>query len=79
MAGVDDLDAVLEQFKQAGNEFVKGHPKPVQDMFSHKEDVSLANPFGPRVRGWGYSSPPTASMTRWTHAIGSIEPACSIL
>jgi hypothetical protein len=51
----------------------------VQDMFSHKEDVSLANPFGPRVRGWGYSSPPTASMTRWTHAIGSIEPACSIL
>ena len=32
MAGVDDLDGVLEQFKQAGNEFVKGNPKPVQDL-----------------------------------------------
>jgi len=52
MAGVDDLDGVLEQFKRAGNEFVKGNPKPVQELFSHKEDVSLANPFGPPVRGW---------------------------
>jgi ketosteroid isomerase-like protein len=52
MAGVDDLDTVLEQFKQAGNEFVKGNPKPVQELFSHRDDVSLANPFGPPVRGW---------------------------
>ncbi len=52
MAGVDDLDGVLERFKRAGNEFVKGNPKPVQELFSHKEDVSLANPFGPPVRGW---------------------------
>jgi hypothetical protein len=52
MAGVDDLDGVLEQFKQAGNEFVKGNPKPVQDLFSHREDVTLANPFGPPARGW---------------------------
>jgi hypothetical protein len=47
MAGVDDLDGVLEQFKRAGNEFVKGNPKPVQELFSHRDDVSLANPFGP--------------------------------
>ena|SRR5215208_1848400 len=52
MASVDDLDGVLERFKQAGNEFVKGNPKPVQKMFSHREDVSLANPFGPPARGW---------------------------
>jgi hypothetical protein len=52
MAAVDDLDEVLEQFKLAGNEFMKGNPKPVQDLFSHREDVSLANPFGPPVRGW---------------------------
>jgi ketosteroid isomerase-like protein len=52
MARVEDLDTVLEQFKQAGNEFVKGNPKPVQGLFSHKEDVTLANPFGPPVRGW---------------------------
>jgi hypothetical protein len=47
MAGVADLNGVLERFKQAGNEFVKGNPKPVQELFSHKEDVTLANPFGP--------------------------------
>jgi ketosteroid isomerase-like protein len=52
MAGVDDLDGVLKQFKRAGNEFVKGNPKPVQELFSHRDDVSLANPFGPAVRGW---------------------------
>src|SRR5215216_2894449 len=52
MASVDDLDAVLEQFKQAGQEFVKGNPKPVQELFSHREDVTLANPFGPPARGW---------------------------
>ena len=52
MAGVDDLDAVLEQFKQAGNKFVKGNPEPVQKLFSHRDDVSLANPFGPPVSGW---------------------------
>jgi ketosteroid isomerase-like protein len=52
MAVVDDLDGVLERFKQAGNEFVKGNPRPVQEMFSHREDVTLANPFGPPGRGW---------------------------
>jgi ketosteroid isomerase-like protein len=52
MAAVDDLDEVLERFKQAGNEFMKGNPQPVQDMFSHRDDVSLANPFGPPARGW---------------------------
>jgi len=52
MVSVDDLDGVLERFKQAGQEFVKGNPKPVQEMFSHKDDVTLANPFGPPARGW---------------------------
>src|SRR5215218_1271746 len=52
MAVVDDLDEVLEQFKLAGNEFMKGNPKPVQELFSHRDDVTLANPFGPPARGW---------------------------
>jgi hypothetical protein len=52
MAAVDELDQVLEQFQLAGNEFMKGNPKPVQDLFSHREDVTLANSFGPPVRGW---------------------------
>ena len=52
MASLDDLDGALEHFKQAANEFVKGNPLPVQEMFSHKEDVTLANPFGPPACGW---------------------------
>jgi ketosteroid isomerase-like protein len=52
MPGVDELDEVLERFKLAAHELLKGNPVPVQDMFSHREDVSLANPFGPPVRGW---------------------------
>jgi ketosteroid isomerase-like protein len=52
MTPLDDLDGVLEQFKQAGQEFVKGNPKPVQELFSYRDDVTLANPFGPPARGW---------------------------
>jgi len=31
---------------------VKGNPEPVKMVFSHQEDVTLANPLGPAVRGW---------------------------
>jgi ketosteroid isomerase-like protein len=31
---------------------MKGNPKSVQDLYSHREDASLANPYGPPVRGW---------------------------
>jgi hypothetical protein len=52
MAGVDDLDQVIEQFHRAAAEFIKGNPEPYKMVFSHQEDVSLANPFGPVARGW---------------------------
>jgi ketosteroid isomerase-like protein len=52
VATVNDLDQVIEQCQKALDEFVKGNPKPMQEMFSHREDASLANPFGPPARGW---------------------------
>jgi ketosteroid isomerase-like protein len=52
VATVDDLDQVIELCQKALDEFVKGNPKPMQQMFSHREDVSLANPFGPPASGW---------------------------
>ena len=52
MAAAEDFEAVLGKFRLAGNVFMKGDPKPVQELFSHREDVTLANPFGPPVRGW---------------------------
>src|SRR5215216_7950656 len=47
MAEVDDLDEVLEQWQLAVDEFQKGNPKPTQESFSHRADVTLANPLGP--------------------------------
>ena len=52
MASIDDLDELIEQYNLALGEFVKGNPEPVKQLFSHQEDVTLANPFGPPVRGW---------------------------
>jgi ketosteroid isomerase-like protein len=52
MATVDDVDQLLEQWHPASGEFLKGNPEPVKKMWSHREDVTLANPFGPPVRGW---------------------------
>jgi ketosteroid isomerase-like protein len=52
MATVDDLDEVIEQYHLALGKLVKGNPEPVKRIFSHQEDVTLANPLGPPVRGW---------------------------
>jgi ketosteroid isomerase-like protein len=52
MAAVDDLAEVVERFHQALDEFLKGNPEPAKRLFSHREDVTLANPFGPPASGW---------------------------
>jgi ketosteroid isomerase-like protein len=52
MASVDDLDRVIEQYNLALGEFLKGNPEPAKRVWSHREDVSLANPLGPPARGW---------------------------
>ena len=33
-------------------EFVKGDAEPAKELFSRKDDVTLANPLGPPARGW---------------------------
>ena len=47
-----DFDGVIEESHRALAEFVRGNPEPLKAMFSRQEDVTLANPFGPPVRGW---------------------------
>ena len=47
-----DFDEVVEQYHLALDEYVKGNPEPEMMMWSHREDVTLSNPFGPVVRGW---------------------------
>jgi ketosteroid isomerase-like protein len=52
MAALEDLDEVIGRCQLALREFVKGNPEPMQTMFSHREDVTLANPIAPPARGW---------------------------
>jgi ketosteroid isomerase-like protein len=52
LTAVTDLDGVIEESHRALAEFVMGNPEPLKTMFSRQEDVTLANPFGPPVRGW---------------------------
>ncbi len=52
MSEVDDLDQVIEQFDLAQGELVKGNAEPVKRLHSHRDDVTLNNPFGPPAHGW---------------------------
>jgi ketosteroid isomerase-like protein len=52
MAAPDDVDNLIKQFHLAVGEFLKGNPEPNKELFSHREDVTIANPYGPPVRGW---------------------------
>ena len=52
VVAVDNVDELIERYYRAQGEFLRGNPEPVKDLFSHREDVTLANPYGPPVRGW---------------------------
>lgn len=47
-----ELDEVLDRYQRAVDEFARGDPEPVKQLFSHTDDVALANPFGASVHGW---------------------------
>jgi ketosteroid isomerase-like protein len=49
---VNDLDEVIQQYHATLDVFVRGEPEPFKALFSEADDVVLANPFGPAVRGW---------------------------
>src|SRR3712207_1692937 len=52
MAAANDVDELIERYHSALDAFMKGNPQPVQRLFSHRGDATLANPQGPAVRGW---------------------------
>jgi ketosteroid isomerase-like protein len=49
---MDDLAEFTEQLHSAWEEFARGNPEPAKGSYSRRDDVTLANPFGPAVRGW---------------------------
>ena len=48
-----DLNEVYAQFKPVWDEFGKGNAEPAKALYSHRDDATLANPFGPIALGWG--------------------------
>ncbi|HKY15753.1 MAG TPA: nuclear transport factor 2 family protein [Microthrixaceae bacterium] len=47
-----EFDGCVEAYRQALADFVRGDPAPVMELFSQRDDVTLANPVGPPHRGW---------------------------
>lgn len=48
----NDFDGAVQAFRQAQEAFLKGDPAPVLELFSRRDDATLANPFGPPHVGW---------------------------
>ena len=51
-SGTSGVDAALERSHQACAAFVNGDPEPLKEAYSHRDDVTVANPFGPPAYGW---------------------------
>lgn len=47
-----DLEEFVSQCEQAWQLFVTGDPGPAKLLFSRRDDVTLANPWGPAITGW---------------------------
>ncbi len=49
-----DFAQAVEQDHRATDALMRGDPEPKKEMFSRREDVTLANPLSPPVRGWNH-------------------------
>jgi ketosteroid isomerase-like protein len=48
----DDHDLPMDEYRRAGLEITRGNSEVYKSLWSRGDDVTLANPFGPPVRGW---------------------------
>jgi ketosteroid isomerase-like protein len=47
-----EQDLPLDEYHRAGLEITNGNPEVYKSLYSRRDDATLANPFGPPVRGW---------------------------
>jgi ketosteroid isomerase-like protein len=52
VTGSDDFDAAVERYHEADRAIVRGDAEPYMEIYSHRDDVTLANPWGGVSRGW---------------------------
>lgn len=63
-----DLEDFVRQCEEAWQVFVTGDAGPAMLLFSHRNDVTLADPWGPTVTGWaGVSKTLEAAAARFRH------------
>ena len=67
-----DFAQALEEYHHAVDAFAGGDPEPVKALYSRHDDVTLANPLGPPVRGWQHVAP---AVDRAAATIREGEPA----
>jgi ketosteroid isomerase-like protein len=53
----EELTAFIQSYHEAARRFARADPNGVKDIYSHRDDVVLANPFGPAVVGWAAVEP----------------------
>ncbi len=46
------FDRFIEEYHRALDEIMRGSPDGYKRVYSRRDDITLANPFGPPVRGW---------------------------
>ena len=51
MTAAEDFDRAIEESHRALDEIAKGDASAFFQLFSRREDITLANPFGPPARG----------------------------
>jgi ketosteroid isomerase-like protein len=47
-----ELEQFVERYHRTLEAVVRGDPEPQERVWSRRDDVTLANPLGPPVRGW---------------------------
>ena len=51
MSSFESFDEIVEANHEAGLSILNGSPDGYKAMYSKRDDITLANPFGPPVRG----------------------------
>jgi ketosteroid isomerase-like protein len=52
LGSMSDLDELRDRYHHSVEALIKGDPEPQTTLWSRGDDVTLANPYGPPVKGW---------------------------
>jgi ketosteroid isomerase-like protein len=49
---MSDLEDLKDRYHRSVEELIRGDAEPQRELWSRHDDVTLANPYGPPVKGW---------------------------